>query len=81
MRSSKSAVLAAALVFFAACASGAGGFGCALGSSREAGPTRILLNATAQPPTIDVVDVSEGDLAPLRAENQRIAKSGPGSEN
>jgi hypothetical protein len=75
MRSSKGAVLVTALFFFAACG-GAGGAGCAVGFGTEEGPTRIVLNTTAQPVTIDVVDVSEGDLAPLRggASREMFAK-------
>jgi hypothetical protein len=61
MRSSKSAVILAALVFFAAC-------------SRQAdGPARIVLNTQAAGATVDVVDLSEAQLAGLRAVDSRQA--------
>jgi hypothetical protein len=70
MRFPKSAVLLAALFFFLAC-SGSGGTGCAVGFGREEGPTRIVLNTAVQPPTIDVVGVSDTDLAVLRGAGSR----------
>lgn len=53
MRIRKSAVLAAALFFFAAC------------TAPEAGPARIVLNTSADRPTIDVVGVAASQLEPL----------------
>jgi hypothetical protein len=64
MRIPKSAVLVTALFFFAAC-------GRYAGCSRPAGPARIVLNTTAERPTVDVVDVPAAQLEPLRAIDSR----------
>ena len=61
MRFSKSAVVLAALFFFAACA------------RRENGPTRIVLNTQTDRATIDVVDVSESQLTAVRGIDSRDA--------
>lgn len=61
MRDVKSAVVAAALFFFAACA------------PPDRGPVRIVLNTTAERPTIDVVGVPEAQIESLRATESRDA--------
>lgn len=72
MRDLKSAVVLAALFFFAGCSGGApGGAG-----SRVAGPARIVLNTDTPRPTIDVVDVPAGamtELATLESRDQWTA--------
>ena len=55
---SKSAVLAAALFFFAACAPD-------IACSRAAGPARIELNTATDRPTIDVIGLAPADLNKL----------------
>jgi hypothetical protein len=67
MRTSKSAVILAALFFFAGCSGGApSGTG-----GNAAGPSRIVLNADTPRPTIDVVDVPAGAMTELAAIESR----------
>jgi hypothetical protein len=66
MRIPKSAVVMAALFFFAACAPD-------IACSRVAGPPRIELNTSGERPTVDVVDVAEAQLSSLRALDSRDA--------
>src|SRR5688572_555721 len=61
MRVSKSAVLVAALFFFAGCA------------RQDDGPARIVLNTQAAGATIDVVDVPDSQLSALRDHATREA--------
>ena len=61
MSAAKSAVLAVALFFFAACA------------QPDRGPVRIVLNTTAERPTIDVVGVAEAQIESLQATASRDA--------
>ena len=65
----KSAVLAAALLLFTACA---GRYvGCDAG--RKEGPARIVLNTQTDRATVDVVDVPEAQLSQLRGNNSKEA--------
>ena len=64
MRIPKSAVVLAALFFFAACAPD-------IACSRVAGPPRIELNTSGARPTIDVVDLSQAQLDALRGLGSR----------
>ena len=66
MRVQKSAVLAAALFFFAACAPD-------IACSIAEGPTRIVLNTTTNNTTVDVVDVAPQQLDALRGTTTREA--------
>jgi hypothetical protein len=66
MRIPKSAVLVAALFFFAAC-------GGSVGCSEAAGPPRIELNTSAGPATVDVVGVAAAQLSSLGALDSRDA--------
>ena len=61
MRIPKSAVLVAALFFFAACA------------AADSGPTRIVLNTDTERPTIDVVDVPAAALRAMQGLETRDA--------
>ena len=59
MRFRKSAVLAAALFFFASCGSGGvGAVGCGFGFGRDAGPLRIELRTSADTSTIEVLGLT-----------------------
>jgi hypothetical protein len=66
MSNLKSAVLGAALFFFAACAPD-------IACSRRTGPTRIVLNTATSHTTIDVVDVAAPQLDALRGTSTRQA--------
>ena len=62
MRTFKSAVVLAALFFFAAC-----------GARGESGPPRVVLNTDAERATIDVVDVPPDQLRALQGTDSRDA--------
>ena len=73
MRTSKGAVILAALFFFAACDAGAGAAGCAVGVGRDDGPARIVINTSSDRASIDVIDVSAGTAAALADLSSRDA--------
>ena len=73
MRFSQSAVLAAALFFFAACSAGTGAVGCATGVGRDETPARIVINTSAERATVDVVDLAPSHLEALRGTSSREA--------